>query len=237
MKCFSPGSPSNTSARCLRRALKCFDMTSFCSTTLTYIYYKSESYRCWTRPCQHQLHFPVWGRSPSPCGRNTENISQAYSRYDICARIHMSDFNPPCFLTHFWSEICFLKQKGGEKTLCNSVYSDTFYSRLFHYRRAAFSSQLKSKIDDILAKAAAIRIIFEYRRRTCTVKITHSPITLGNISFINLVSIFRVFQTSSPPWNPVYVRRVVVSTLAFNLSSHRHTSVSLLFTSRFIDLY
>jgi hypothetical protein len=28
----------------------------------------------------------------------------------------------------------------------------------FHYRRAAFSSQLKSKVDSILAKAAALRV-------------------------------------------------------------------------------
>jgi hypothetical protein len=32
-------------------------------------------------------------------------------------------------------------------------------SGLFHYRRAAFSSQLKSKIGNILAKTAALRII------------------------------------------------------------------------------
>jgi hypothetical protein len=44
-----------------------------------------------------------------------------------------------------------------------------------------------------------------YRQCTCVVKFTHSPITLANISSINLVSIFRC---SSPPYNPVYVRRV-----------------------------
>jgi hypothetical protein len=33
--------------------------------------------------------------------------------------------------------------------------------------------------------------LYEYRRRTCGVKITHSPITLGNLPSINLVSIFR----------------------------------------------
>jgi hypothetical protein len=44
---------------------------------------------------------------------------------------------------------------------------------------------------------------FEYRRCTFTVTITHSPITLGNLSSINLVFIFRY---SSPPRNPVYVR-------------------------------
>jgi hypothetical protein len=33
------------------------------------------------------------------------------------------------------------------------------YCGQFHYRRAAFSSQLKSKVVNILAKAAALRII------------------------------------------------------------------------------
>jgi hypothetical protein len=49
---------------------------------------------------------------------------------------------------------------------------------------------------------------------------------------INLVSIFRC---SSPPRNPVYARRVDHSALAFSLSSHRHSYISLLFRSRFID--
>jgi hypothetical protein len=40
---------------------------------------------------------------------------------------------------------------------------------------------------------------------TFSVTITHSPITLVNLSSINLVSIFRC---SSPPWNPVYTRCV-----------------------------
>ncbi len=42
------------------------------------------------------------------------------------------------------------------------------------------------------------------------------------------------FRCSSPPHNPVYVRRVDPSALAFGLSSHRHSYISLLFTSRFI---
>jgi hypothetical protein len=49
--------------------------------------------------------------------------------------------------------------------------------------------------------------------------ITHSPITLSNLSSLNLVYIFRC---SSPPYNPVYPRRVDLSALAFSLSSHRH---------------
>ena len=81
----------------------------------------------------------------------------------------------------------------------------------FHYRRAAFSSHLKAKVGNILAKTAAF----------------------GNFSSINLVSIFRC---SSPPRNPVYARRVDPSTLVyfFSLSPHRHSYVGLLFNSCFI---
>ncbi len=48
---------------------------------------------------------------------------------------------------------------------------------------------------------------------------------------INLVSIF---WCSSPPHNPVYTKRVDLSLLTFSLSSHRHSFISLLFSSRFI---
>ncbi len=96
-----------------------------------------------------------------------------------------------------------------------------------------FSSQLKSKCGNILTKTVSLRIILNiYRRRTCNVKITLSPVTLANLSSINLVSNFRC---SSPPWNPVYVRCVDPSALAFSLSSHRHSYLSLLFCTRFID--
>ncbi len=54
---------------------------------------------------------------------------------------------------------------------------------------------------------------FEYRRNTFSVTISHSPVTLANLSSINLVSIFRC---SSPPRNPVYVRRVDPSGLVFS---------------------
>ncbi len=53
---------------------------------------------------------------------------------------------------------------------------------------------------------------------------TYSPITLINISFINLVFIFRC---SSSPINPVYLRRVDFSTLVFSLSSHRHSYIGI----------
>jgi hypothetical protein len=58
-------------------------------------------------------------------------------------------------------------------------------------------------------------------------------ITLSNLSSINLVFIFRC---SSPPKNPVYVRRVKPSTFVFSLSSHRQSYIGLLYSSRFIDL-
>jgi hypothetical protein len=70
------------------------------------------------------------------------------------------------------------------------------------------------------------------RTITCGVEITNSPITLANLSFINLVSIFRC---SSSPCHPVYVRRVDPSVLPYSLSSHRHSHISLLFIFRFID--
>ena len=60
-----------------------------------------------------------------------------------------------------------------------------------------------------------------------------SPITLANLSSINLVSIFRC---SSPPRHPVYPRRVDPSVLAFSPSSHRHSYISLPLRSRFITM-
>jgi hypothetical protein len=56
-------------------------------------------------------------------------------------------------------------------------------------------------------------------------KNTYSPITLTNISSINLVSIFRC---SSSPSNPVYPRSIDFSdysSLVFRLSSHRHSCI------------
>jgi hypothetical protein len=56
----------------------------------------------------------------------------------------------------------------------------------------------------------------------------------ANLSSINLVSIFRC---SSHPHNPVYVKCGDPSDLSFSLSSHRHSYISLLFNSHFIDLF
>ncbi len=53
----------------------------------------------------------------------------------------------------------------------------------FHYRHVVFSSQVKSKVGNILV----------------------TPLTLSNLSPLNLVSIFRCHR---PPLNPVYVSRL-----------------------------
>jgi hypothetical protein len=108
-----------------------------------------------------------------------------------------------------------------------TVTSSTIAAQPSHHR----SGKIKSKVDNILAKTHTTDY-FEYRRCTCVVQITHSPITLGNLLFINLVSIFRC---SSPPRHPVYARRVDPSSLSFSLSSHRKSHISLLFSFRFID--
>ena len=87
----------------------------------------------------------------------------------------------------------------------------------FHFRRAAFSSHLKSRVDNILPKPVLhIALDLDGARIVSQV---HSPITLSNFSSINLVFIFRC---SSSPIHPVFVRRVDSSSLVFSLSSHRH---------------
>jgi hypothetical protein len=84
-------------------------------------------------------------------------------------------------------------------------------SGFFHFRRAAFSSMLKSKCGSILAKASALRV---------------------NLNLVNLVSIFRC---SSSKTNPVYGRRVNSLLLVRSLSSHRYSYILFIFGSRFID--
>ncbi len=62
-------------------------------------------------------------------------------------------------------------------------------------------------------------------------KNTYSPITLTNISSINVVFIFRCSSSTS---NPVYARRVESSALVFSLSL-RHSYIGLVISCRFID--
>ena len=56
---------------------------------------------------------------------------------------------------------------------------------MFHFRRAAFDQQLKSRVDLDLAKAATLRINLNF--------------TLANFSFVNLVFIFRCSSSTTNP--------------------------------------
>jgi hypothetical protein len=97
-------------------------------------------------------------------------------------------------------------------------------SGLFHFRRAAFSAQLKGRVGNILAKAAALRITLNIDGAPIVSRSHTHPSHSQNFSFINLVFIFRC---SSSPCNPLYARRVDSSALVFSLSSHRHSFIGL----------
>ncbi len=60
--------------------------------------------------------------------------------------------------------------------------------------------------------------------------VSHSPFTLANFSFVNLVFIFRC---SSSKTNPVCERNV--NLLVCSLPLHRHSYISFIFSFRFID--
>jgi hypothetical protein len=91
----------------------------------------------------------------------------------------------------------------------SGVQSAQSTSGQFHFRRAAFSQELKGKVGLALAKAT---------------------VTLANFSFVNLVFIFRC---SSSPTNPVCSRRV--NLLVCSLPLHRHSYIGFIFSFRFID--
>ena len=63
---------------------------------------------------------------------------------------------------------------------------------------------------------------------TLTCLLPYSPLTLSNITPLNLVSIFRCDR---PPNNPVFEHN---SVLVFSLSLYRHLFVYILLSSRFI---
>jgi hypothetical protein len=98
----------------------------------------------------------------------------------------------------------------------------------FQYLRVAFFSMFKSRVGNILDKAAALRINLNLDGSP----MPSTPFTLANFSSFNLVFVFRC---SSSTTNPVYVRCVDSSFLVFSLSSHRYSYISLVFSSRFID--
>ena len=82
---------------------------------------------------------------------------------------------------------------------------------MFHFRRAAFSAQIKAKVGRTLVKTATLRI---------NLNIDGTPITL---------------TTQTHPSHSQTSRLLDSSVLDFSLSSHQHSYIGLVFTSRFID--
>ena len=93
----------------------------------------------------------------------------------------------------------------------------------FHFRRAAFSAQLKSKCGLLLAKAEALRINLNLDGAPiASTSHTHPSNSQTSLS-INLVSIFRC---SSSTTNPVCERRV--NLLVHSFSFHRHSYIGFI---------
>jgi hypothetical protein len=91
--------------------------------------------------------------------------------------------------------------------------------RVIKYERETWGIQLglwNMSSGHILAKAAALRINLNIGG-TPIVSRSHTHPSLSHLSSLKLVTFFRC---SSPPFNPVYTRRVVPSVLAFSLSLH-----------------
>ena len=118
-----------------------------------------------------------------------------------------------------------------DRFLAASGVQLTQSSTQHHYRRVAFSSQLKSKVGHILAKAATLRI---------NLNIDGAPIASRSHTHPSHSQPSRLLTSSLSlgvpvPHNPVYVRRVDPSALALSLSLHRHSYKSILFSSRLIS--
>ena len=94
-----------------------------------------------------------------------------------------------------------------------------------------YSYRIIGKLTDFFA-VSGVQLAQQYRWGVYHFKNTYSPITLGNISSINLVSIFRC---SSSAHNSVNPRRVNSSTLVCSLSLHRNSYIGFVFSSRFND--
>ena len=101
----------------------------------------------------------------------------------------------------------------------------------FHYRRAAFLQQIKSRVGLDLDKETALRITFNLDGVPITSK-SHTHPSHSQTS--RLLTSSLSLGCSSSPNNPVYVSHVDSSPLGFSLSSHRHSYIGLVFSSRFI---
>jgi hypothetical protein len=84
-----------------------------------------------------------------------------------------------------------------------------------------------------LAKDTALRVNLNLDGAPITSRIHTHPSHTQTSRLLS--SSLSLGQCSSSPRNPVYVRRVDSSTLVFSLSSHRHSFIVLVFSSRFID--
>ena len=99
----------------------------------------------------------------------------------------------------------------------------------FHFRRAAFFANLKSKIGNLLAKGAALRI---------NLNLDGAPIASKSHTHPSHSQTFRLLTSSLSLGVPVprptqYERRV--NFLVCSLPSHRHSYIGFIFTFRFID--
>ena len=110
----------------------------------------------------------------------------------------------------------------------SGVQSAQFDRGFFHFRRATYSAQLKSKCGNLLAKATSLRINLNLDGVSIASK-SHTHPSHSQTSCLLTSSL----SLGVPV--PVSVRRVDSSVLVFSLSSYRYSYVSLLFSSRFID--
>jgi gluconate kinase len=101
----------------------------------------------------------------------------------------------------------------------------------FHFLRVVFSSPLKSKVGNIIRKTVDLRV---HLNIDVTPIVSRSHTHSSHSQTSRLLTSSFIFRCSSPPRNPVYVRRVDLSPLGFSLSSHRHSYISFLFSPRFI---
>ena len=103
--------------------------------------------------------------------------------------------------------------------------------RLYHFRRVAFSSQFKSKVGHILAKAADLHI---------NLNIDGAPIVSRSHTHPSHSQTSRLLTSSLSLGVPVphttQCIRIDPSALAFSLSLHRHLHIIILFSSRFVSL-
>ncbi len=137
--------------------------------------------------------------SPNDVDRSPDKIRKYHAYYDnnppntisfmsgitsTSGRLH-SEFMRLLFLqTHRETDL-FFTDSGVQ-----FVYSN---SGLFHYYRPVV---VEIKDWEYSSEDCGTTDFFEYRRCTCDVKITHSPITLTNISFINLVTPTHICKSS-----------------------------------------